>query len=75
MKTISTQSRHTSTQHNNRSRVAQRSARTFHYDGVPSGIKEPVRIAIFGLGPVDIELADPKQPPWPKVWVANATES
>jgi hypothetical protein len=45
----------------------KRTARTFHYDGVPSRIKEPVTIAIFGLGPVDIELADPKQPPWRKL--------
>lgn len=41
--------------------VAVPAARTFHYDGVPSGI------AVFGLGPVDIEIADPKQPPWRKV--------
>jgi hypothetical protein len=45
----------------------KRTARTFHYDGVPSGIKEPVMVAVFGLGPVDIELADPKQPSWRKV--------
>jgi hypothetical protein len=45
----------------------KRAARTFHYDGVPSGIKEPVVIAIFGMGPVDIKLADPKQPSWRRV--------
>ena len=42
----------------------KRTARTFHYDGVPSGIKEPVVIAVFGEGPVDIELADPDKPSW-----------
>jgi hypothetical protein len=45
----------------------KRTARTFHYDGVPSGTREPVIIAVFGLGPVDVEIADPKQPPWRKV--------
>jgi hypothetical protein len=40
----------------------KRTARTFHYDGVPHGIKEPVVIAIFGIGPVDIRLADPHLP-------------
>ena len=42
----------------------KRTARTFHYDGVPSGIKEPVVVAVFGIGPVDIELADPHLPSW-----------
>jgi hypothetical protein len=45
----------------------KRTARTYHYDGVPAGVKEPAVIAIFGLGPVDIELADPKLPPWRRV--------
>jgi hypothetical protein len=45
----------------------KRTARTFHYDGVPHGIKEPVVIAIFGIGPVDIRLADPHLPPWRQV--------
>jgi hypothetical protein len=45
----------------------KRTARTFHYDGVPAGIKEPVVIAIFGIGPVDIKLAEPRQPPWRRV--------
>jgi hypothetical protein len=45
----------------------KRTARTFHFDGVPSGVKEPAVIAIFGLGPVDIELADPHQPSWRRV--------
>ncbi len=45
----------------------KRTARTFHYDGVPDGIKEPVVIAIFGIGPVDIELADPQKPSWRRV--------
>ena len=42
----------------------KRTARTFHYDGVPAGIKEPVVVTVFGVGPVDIELADPKLPSW-----------
>ena len=45
----------------------KRTARTFHYDGVPHSIKEPVVIAIFGIGPVDIRLADPHLPAWRQV--------
>jgi hypothetical protein len=45
----------------------KRAARTFHYDGVPSGAKEPVVVAVFGMGPVDIELADPHLPSWRRV--------
>ena len=45
----------------------KRTARTFHYDGVPSGVENPVVIAVFGVGPVDIELADPHQPSWRRV--------
>jgi hypothetical protein len=45
----------------------ERKARTFHYDGVPAGIQEPAVIAIFGIGPVDIELADPRLPSWRRV--------
>jgi hypothetical protein len=37
----------------------RRIARTWHYDGVPRGEKEPVVIAICGIGPVDIKLAEP----------------
>jgi len=44
-----------------------RHAHTWHYDGVPAEGKEPVIIAIFGIGPVDIQLADPKQPTWRRV--------
>ena len=44
-----------------------RHARTWHYDGVPADGKEPVIIAIFGIGPVDIRLADPRQPSWRRV--------
>lgn len=42
----------------------KRTAHTFHYDGVPSSGKEPVVVAVFGVGPVDITLADPHQPTW-----------
>jgi hypothetical protein len=42
----------------------KRTAHTFHYDGVPAGVAEPVVVAVFGIGPVDIELADPKLPSW-----------
>jgi hypothetical protein len=45
----------------------KRTARAFHYDGVPAGIKEPVVVAVFGIGPVDIELADPHKPSWRRV--------
>src|ERR1700676_4888820 len=45
----------------------KRTARTFHYDGVPHGTKEPVVIALFGIGPVDIRLADPHLPAWRQV--------
>jgi hypothetical protein len=41
-----------------------RHARTWHYDGVPSSGGEPVVIAVFGVGPVDIRLADPTKPSW-----------
>jgi hypothetical protein len=44
-----------------------RHARTWHYDGVPAAVKEPVIVAVFGIGPVDIQLADPKQPSWRRV--------
>jgi hypothetical protein len=44
-----------------------RHARTWHYDGVPVEGKEPVIVAVFGIGPVDIQLADPKQPTWRRV--------
>ena len=44
-----------------------RHARTWHYDGVPVDGKEAVIIAVFGVGPVDIRLADPKQPSWRRV--------
>ena len=30
-----------------------RHARTWHYDGVPANGKQPVMIAVFGIGPVD----------------------
>jgi hypothetical protein len=49
----------------------KRTARTFHYDGVPGGITEPVVVAVFGIGPVDIELADPKSPSWRRVSELN----
>jgi hypothetical protein len=45
----------------------KRTARTFHYDGVPNGVPEPVVVAVFGVGPVDIELADPRLPSWRRV--------
>jgi hypothetical protein len=44
-----------------------RHARTWHYDGVHADAKEPVIIAVFGIGPVDIRLADPGQPSWRRV--------
>jgi hypothetical protein len=44
-----------------------RHARTWHYDGVPADGKEPALIAVFGIGPVDIRLADPAKPSWRQV--------
>jgi hypothetical protein len=44
-----------------------RHARTWHYDGVPADSKEPAMIAVFGIGPVDIRLADPAKPSWRQV--------
>ena len=46
----------------------KRAARTPHYDGVPRDGSEPAVIAVFGMGPVDIELSDPGKPPsWRQV--------
>jgi hypothetical protein len=45
----------------------KRTARTPHYDGVPAGQPDPAVIAIFGLGPVEVELVDPSQPSWRQV--------
>ena len=45
----------------------KRTARTPHYDGVLRGQHEPAVIAIFGLGPVDIQLVDPTTPSWRKL--------
>ena len=46
----------------------KRVARTPHYDGVLRDGSEPTVIAVFGMGPVDIELSDPGKPPsWRQV--------
>ena len=45
----------------------KRTARTPHYDGVPANQSDPAVIAIFGLGPVDVQLVDPTQPSWRQV--------
>jgi hypothetical protein len=45
----------------------KRTARTPHYDGVPAHHRDPAVIAIFGLGPVDMQLIDPTQAPWRQV--------
>jgi hypothetical protein len=42
----------------------RRTARTWHYDGVPGYGKEPVTVAVFGTGPVDMRLADPRKLSW-----------
>jgi hypothetical protein len=42
----------------------RRVAHTWHYDGVKNGAAEPAVIAIFGIGPVDLKLADPSKPGW-----------
>jgi len=45
----------------------KRTARTPHYDWVLQGQSDPAVIAIFGLGPVDIQLVDPTKPSWRQV--------
>jgi hypothetical protein len=45
----------------------KRTAHTPHYDGVLRGQRDPAAIAIFGLGPVDLQLVDPTQPSWRQV--------
>jgi len=42
----------------------QRTARSPHYDGVPADHPDPAVIAVFGIGPVDMQLVDPTQPSW-----------
>jgi hypothetical protein len=44
-----------------------RVAETWHYDGVIASGKEPVEIAICGMGPVRIAFAEPDKPGWRKV--------
>jgi hypothetical protein len=41
-----------------------RVARTPHYDGVKPGESQPAVIALFGIGPVDLQLVDPSKPPY-----------
>jgi hypothetical protein len=41
-----------------------RHAHTPHYDGVPGNAKEPAVIALFGIGPVGLQLVDPSKPAW-----------
>jgi hypothetical protein len=45
----------------------KRTARTPHYDGVMRGQPDAAVIAIFGLGPVDLQLVDPAEPSWRQV--------
>ena len=45
----------------------RRVARTPHYDGVKQGHPEPAVIALFGIGPVDMRLADPSRTPYRKL--------
>jgi hypothetical protein len=42
----------------------RRVAHTWHYDGVKQDATQPIVIAIFGNGPVDLKLADPTKPSW-----------
>ena len=42
----------------------RRIAGTWHYDGVIATGKEPVVIAICGIGPVNITYAEPDKPGW-----------
>jgi hypothetical protein len=45
----------------------KRTARTPHYDGVLRVQPDPAVIAIFGLGPVELQLVDPAKPSWRQV--------
>jgi hypothetical protein len=45
----------------------RRVAHTWHFDGVKDAAGEPAIIAIFGIGPVDLKLADPNKPGWRRV--------
>jgi hypothetical protein len=45
----------------------ERVAHTWHYDGVPANGTESAIIALFGVAPVDLELADPNRPAWRKI--------
>lgn len=45
----------------------KRTAHTPHYDGVPQGQADSAVIAIFGLGPVNMQLVDPMKPSWRQV--------
>jgi hypothetical protein len=45
----------------------KRAAHTPHYDGVLRGQPDPAVIAIFGVGPVDLQLVEPTQPSWRQV--------
>jgi hypothetical protein len=42
----------------------RRVARTPHYDGVKKDANEPAVIGLFGIAPVQFELADPGKPAW-----------
>jgi len=44
-----------------------RHAHTPHYDGVPSDVKEPAVIALFGIARVSLQLVDPSKPAWRRV--------
>jgi len=44
-----------------------RHAHTPHYDGVPSDVKEPAVIALFGIAPVNLQLVDSTKPAWRRV--------
>ena len=45
----------------------RRVARTWHYDGVRRGEKEPVVIAITGMGPITFHNVQPGTPGWRQV--------
>ncbi len=44
-----------------------RVAHTPHYDGVKTGERDPAVIALFGIGPIDIQMVDPSKPPYRKL--------
>jgi hypothetical protein len=44
-----------------------RHAHTPHHDGVPRDAKQSAIIALFGMGPVGLQLVDSNEPAWRRI--------